>query len=125
MTTTDDLLPVKTLAAILQVSQPFFWKMEKEFQFERHQVSERRIKFSLSDVMERIAIHNGQTEIVVTSPDDVIFVDQQEASRRLGISVNTFRSHAARVGLTRHKIGKRCVRYRWSEVSRKLAQVQF
>lgn len=121
----EDLVSAKTAAAMLHVSQPFFWKLEKDLGFERFQVSERRVKFSLSDVIDRIAIHNGMAEIVVTSPDDVIFVDQQEASRRLGISVNTFRSHAARVGLTRHKIGKRCVRYRWSEVSRKLAQVQF
>lgn len=122
----NDFVSATTASLLLRVSKLQFFKMEKAMNFERHTISPRKIRYSLSDVLERIALASGEEAISgLGCVEDAFFIDQREAARRLGIAVNTFRIYAARVGLKRLMIGKRGVRYRWTEVREKLAQVQF
>lgn len=123
--TTQNLVTTKTAAALLGVCEGKFRQMEKEHGFERLRQSPNRFKFSWSEILEKTCLTREFPEFTGTVTEDSIFVDQKEAARRLGITTNTFRRQAARVGLTRHKIGKRGVRYRWGEVYQKLAQVEF
>ncbi|NCY20688.1 hypothetical protein EBX31_01870 [bacterium] len=120
----DDQVSARKAAERLSITLQHFRNLAAELQFERERVSPRRVMYSWTDILERLSLASGR-KAEVKNPSRAVFVDQKEASRRLGIAINTFRHHAARTGLLRYSIGKRGVRYRLDEVVEKLAQAQY